>query len=337
MPLISPPRRLSVSRCLRVLLVLSLVFFVLIVAFSVPSSPPTTTPRYGAPELNTSKLALLVEDRPQKILAPVLLHFIGVLPPSWPLLFLGSPASLAALNASAAARAHVRTGKLSLAPIPANMSTAGQEMVSRFLTSRWLYETAVAAEWLLVFQTDATLCANSRLDMDRFVGLDWVGAPWTPDARWGGNGGLSLRRVSRIVEVLRNQQRREDSEPEDVWLSERLAHFPGANVANGSVSLTFSGEMHSGAPEGVPVEPRFCNGTLLCNEGHEHVAGIDDWRTGFYEPMGYHTGGSGQYLHPQIWGTPEIRRHIYDYCPEVKMTLAMDMTKYVPGSCAGHW
>lgn len=307
-----------------------------------PPTPSTTRPPQASPPLNASKLALLIEDRPQPVLAPILLHFIAVLPPSWPFLFLGSPASLSALNASAPARAHVRTGKLSLRPIPANMSTAGQEMISRFLTSRWLYEVAVGtppAEWLLVFQTDATLCANSRLDVDAFLGLDWVGAPWTPDAQWGGNGGLSLRRVSRIVEVLRHQQRREDSEPEDVWLSERLAHFPGANVANGSVSLTFSGEMHSGVGEGAPAEPRFCNnGTmLLCNEGGEHVRGIDDWRTGFYEPMGYHTGGSGKYLHSSIWGAPELRSHIYGYCPEVKMAVAMDVARYVPGECAGHW
>ncbi|UNI13995.1 hypothetical protein JDV02_000679 [Purpureocillium takamizusanense] len=343
MLLIAAPRRLNMPRCLRLLLALSLAFFCSLVAYSRPSTAPpqlSIRPQRRPPDLDVSKLALLVEDRPQPMLAPVLLHFMAVLPPSWPVLFLGSAASLAALNASAAARAHARTGRLSLQPIPANMSTAGQEMVSRFLTSRWLYEVAVApAEWLLVFQTDSVICANSRLDVDGFLGLDWVGAPWLPDAAWGGNGGLSLRRVSRIVEVLRYQQRRDDSEPEDVWLTERLAHVPGANVANGSVSLTFSGEMHSGVAEAAAsAEMRLCsNGTLLCNGVNERVKGIDDWRTGFYEPMGYHTGGSGKYLHSPIWGTPELRRHIYGYCPEVKMTVAMDVARYVPGTCAGHW
>ncbi|TRX91940.1 hypothetical protein FHL15_007259 [Xylaria flabelliformis] len=27
----------------------------------------------------------------------------------------------------------------------------------------------------------------------------------------------------------------------------------------------------------------------------------------------------------------------WDYCPEVKMTLAMDAAKYVPGDCGANW
>lgn len=57
----------------------------------------------------------------------------------------------------------------------------------------------------------------------------------------------------------------------------------------------------------------------------------------FYEPMGYHTGGSGRWLHGGIWGTQEMRQHIWEYCPEVKMTLAMDAAQYVPGECNDIW
>jgi hypothetical protein len=67
------------------------------------------------------------------------------------------------------------------------------------------------------------------------------------------------------------------------------------------------------------------------------IKGIDDWRDGFYEPMGYHTGGSGETLHGGIWGTPEMRKHIWSYCPEVKMMLKMDAAKYVPGDCNNNW
>jgi hypothetical protein len=67
------------------------------------------------------------------------------------------------------------------------------------------------------------------------------------------------------------------------------------------------------------------------------IKGVDDYRDGFYEPMGYHTGGGGVYLHGDIWGKPEMRRHIWDYCPEVKMTLGMDAARYVPGECSTHW
>ncbi|KAI0195101.1 hypothetical protein EV127DRAFT_332554 [Xylaria flabelliformis] len=306
------------------------------------STGPSSFKPQNSP-FNVSKVALLIENRALPNLAPLLLHFIAVVPPDWRFRFMGSPESVAALNGSHAVRAQVASGKLDLTYIPTNMSTSGQEMISRFLTNLWLYETVLRpAEWLLLFQTDSILCANSRQNLNDFLDYDWVGAPWNPSGRFGGNGGLSLRRVSAIIEVLRYQERADGSEPEDVWLTERLGHRPGARMANGSLSLTFSGEMNAG--ESVRVASlaavSFPSTTPSVEEEGYYIEGVDDWRDGFYEPMGYHTGGSGSMLHAGIWGDPRdprLRKHIWDYCPEVKMTLAMDAAKYVPGDCGANW
>ncbi|KAL5351823.1 hypothetical protein ACLOAV_003684 [Pseudogymnoascus australis] len=132
------------------------------------------------------------------------------------------------------------------------MTTSSQEEISVFLTTLWVYEHLLQpAEHLLVFQTDSMLCANARQSINEWLHFDWVGAPWHPDGKWGGNGGLSLRRVAPIIEILRHQVRGHEGGPEDVWLSERLADRPGAVMANGSLSLTFSGEMHTGGPTHV--------------------------------------------------------------------------------------
>lgn len=295
---------------------------------------------HGVPQspFNTSKLALLVENRPNPILAPLMLHYMAVVPPDWRFRFMGSLDSVASINSSVAIRQAVASGKLDLTYIPANMSTESQEMISRFLTNLWLYETVLQpAEWLLVFQTDSILCANSQQSLNDWLDYDWVGAPWSHEARFGGNGGLSLRRVSAMIDVLRNQEREDNTEPEDVWLTERLGHRPNAKLANGTLGLTFSGEMHAGnteklgAPNGLKQKQETKKGAK------SWVKGIDDWRDGFYEPMGYHTGGSGVWLHSAIWGTPELRKHIWDYCPEVKMTLQMDAEQFVPGDCASTW
>lgn len=253
---------------------------------------------------------------------------------------MGSLESVEYLNTSRAIRNHVASGKLDLTFIPANMTTGSQEEVSRFLTTLWLYEVVLQpAEWLLVFQTDSMLCANSRQSLNNWLDYDWVGAPWNPNGRFGGNGGLSLRRVSKIIEVLQNQVRIPDSEPEDVWLTDRLGHRPGAKLANGTMSLTFSGEMYGG--EGEKLLPEKKKGKKPSKtdptKAGELIKGIDDWRDGFYEPMGYHTGGSGSTLHGGIWGTPEMRKHIWGYCPEVKMMLQMDAAQYVPGDCNTNW
>jgi hypothetical protein len=268
-----------------------------------------------------------------------MLHFMSVVPPDWRFRFMGSLESVEYLNSSRAIRNHVASGKLDLTYIPANMTTGSQEEISRFLTTLWLYDTVLQpAEWLLVFQTDSMLCANSRQSLNNWLDYDWVGAPWSPNARFGGNGGLSLRRVSKIIQVLQNQKRPDNAEPEDVWLTDRLGHIPGAKLANGTTSLTFSGEMYGGEGEKVSTGPKKGkSGNVDGTKAGELIKGIDDWREGFYEPMGYHTGGSGETLHGGIWGTPEMRKHIWGYCPEVKMMLKMDAAMYVPGTCNSNW
>ncbi|KAK3375146.1 hypothetical protein B0H63DRAFT_268506 [Podospora didyma] len=320
-----------------------------------------------ATKFNESKVALLIENRPFPILAPLMLHFISVVPPDWRFRFMGSTDSVEHINKSMAIREHIAAGKLDLTYIPSNMSTGSQEEISRFLTTLWLYEVVLQpAEWLLIFQTDSILCANSRGNLNDYLDYDWVGAPWNPNGRFGGNGGLSLRRVSTIIDVLRNQKRVDGSEPEDVWLTDRLGHRPGSKLANGTISQGFSGEMHSGpkvtldaaavaaavAKATAALAAEKLNSTSLHNttsnepkldpalvaaQDGAYVEGIDDFRQGHYEPMGYHTGGSGSTLHGAIWGTPALRKHIWEYCPEVKMTLAMDAAKFVPGDCGANW
>jgi hypothetical protein len=302
-----------------------------------------------ASKFNESKVALLIENRPNPILAPLMLHFMSVVPPDWRFRFMGSVESVEHINKSVAIREQVAAGKLDLTYIPSNMTTGSQEEISAFLTTLWLYEVVLQpAEMLLIFQTDSILCANSRQTLNDYLDYDWVGSPWNPNGRFGGNGGLSLRRVSAMIAILREQQRLPYAEPEDVWLTDRLGHRPGARMANGTVSQAFSGEINSGKETELDVSKDGSktsadrhsddyNSAIEAVEAGEYVEGIDDWRKGFYEPMGYHTGGSGVTLHSPIWGTPEKRQHIWDYCPEVKMTLHMDVAKFVPGTCNAYW
>ncbi|EJT73226.1 hypothetical protein GGTG_10073 [Gaeumannomyces tritici R3-111a-1] len=334
------------SRRIRVLGAM-VMFFILALYLSGPVSRKldVTVPKVrfdykkNHSPFNETKVALLIENRPNPILAPLMLHFISVVPPDWRFRFMGSIESVEWLNRSVAIQEQVSAGKLDLTYIPSNMTTGSQEEISRFLTTLWLYETVLQpAEHLLVFQTDSILCANSRKNLNDFLEYDWIGAPWNPEGRFGGNGGLSIRRVSAMIQVLREQKRVDGTEPEDVWLADRLGHRPGAKMANGTASLTFSGEMWGGkGAEVTDGKSKGYNSTYTAALDGEFVEGIDDWRKGFYEPMGYHTGASGATTHGPIWGTPEMRKHIWDYCPEVKMTLKMDAAKYIPGDCGPYW
>lgn len=64
-----------------------------------------------------------------------------------------------------------------------------------------------------------------------------------PNAESGGNGGLSLRKVSSIIKVLKQEERKKgDSELEDLWLCNRLKNLPDIHMADGTTESHFSVE-----------------------------------------------------------------------------------------------
>ena len=275
------------------------------------------------PKFDGTRVALLIEDRPLTTLAPLVLHFISVLPPDWSISFVGSEASIATLSTSASIKAQIRSQKIKITKIPDGTSIAGQELISRFMTTLWLWEKVLSpAVVVLVFQTDSIICSKGRHKIDHFLQWDWIGAPWRNKTRIGGNGGLSLRKRAPILEILKKEKRLDDDEFEDVWFTKRLNNN-GRKVAPRDKALEWSGE--SQLPD-----------SLL--DGMEAVNTIEmaDPRTRF-EPVGYHIGYSGNQFHTNIWGTRELRNHVYDYCPEIKMLLSMDAATFVPGRCHSSW
>ena len=133
----------------------------------------------GRSQFNDSKLALLIEDRPLGYIAPLLQHMIAVVPPDWRFLFLGSAESLNQTASSMATQLHQMTGKLTLKEIPRNESWHIRELNNKLLTNLTFFKEYIdPAEWLLVFQTDSILCAQSESSLDDWLQYDWVGAPW---------------------------------------------------------------------------------------------------------------------------------------------------------------
>lgn len=109
---------------------------------------------------------------------------------------------------------------------------------------------------------------------------------------FSGTGGLSLRRVSAIRRVLSFQERYNNSEPEDEWFVKRLSVTPGEKVAS-----EFQGAL---AVENVLMD----------------------------KPMGYHVrGGGGSNLNHDVWKNPEVRKRIFEYCPELSMIMDMKLER----------
>ncbi|KAH0148815.1 hypothetical protein KCU67_g11302, partial [Aureobasidium melanogenum] len=153
----------------------------------LPAAPAIRLKYKEASPYDPRKVALLIENRPSPHLIPLLLHFTAVIPNDWRVRFMGSDESVASVNSSLAIQDQVNIGKMDLTYIPSNMSVAGTEQISTFLTNLWVHETLLApAEWLLVFQTDSMLCANSEQSLNDWLDYDYVGAPWSLKDKGGG-------------------------------------------------------------------------------------------------------------------------------------------------------
>ena len=73
----------------------------------------------------------------------------------------------------------------------------------------------IPTEVFLIFQTDTLICNNYKDLINDFIEYDYSGAPWKDNIV--GNGGLSLRRKSKMLEIIGSCKYK--NEPEDVYFS----------------------------------------------------------------------------------------------------------------------
>lgn len=99
----------------------------------------------------------------------------------------------------------------------------------------------------LIFQTDSLLLRNG---IDEFLKYDYIGAPWRKpkENQWVGNGGLSLRTVSKMIEICENNPVTEQIW-EDIYF---MKHMKGIGIADIETAMRFSMEdVFSPNPLGV--------------------------------------------------------------------------------------
>ena len=104
------------------------------------------------------------------------------------------------------------------------------------LTSKWFYEQIPTNDFV-IFQTDSCLLQEG---IDRFVGYDYIGAPWVHRNRQVGNGGFSLRTKTFCLNVC-SRFTRPRGMNEDVFFA-TLAKEVHGNVADYETACAFSCE-----------------------------------------------------------------------------------------------
>ena len=114
---------------------------------------------------------------------------------------------------------------------------------SNFMMEPFLYEL-IPTETFITFQLDTLISAKYKEYVYNFIQYDYVGAPW--GFAWNhesvGNGGLSLRKKSVILNVIKNSNPEEKETNEDIFFSDKiLTNKPSVEVAKlFSVETIFS-------------------------------------------------------------------------------------------------
>ena len=117
---------------------------------------------------------------------------LTIVPPSWPVVFVASTETASIVRRNQAAARYEELGKLRIVDIETGEGSrwsqpwgrrwddlSVDEMGNRLLTNLNFYEEELReVEWLLVWHSDAILCANAESDLEDWIGWDWVGAPW---------------------------------------------------------------------------------------------------------------------------------------------------------------
>ena len=106
-----------------------------------------------------------------------------------------------------------------------NMSA---DQYNALLKTQWFYDQ-IDAENILVFQTDAILCAKSPFSIKEFEQYGYIGCPyddsigkgvhWGKDNSFYGIGGLSFRKKSTSLDCLARMPPPTDTFAEDVYFS----------------------------------------------------------------------------------------------------------------------
>ena len=91
---------------------------------------------------------------------------------------------------------------------------------SRLLTSETTVYDNIDTETFLIFQTDTIIIKKNKDLINQFLEYDYVGAPWSDGTI--GNGGLSLRKKSKMLEIMEKEDIERRNQPEDLFFSRSL-------------------------------------------------------------------------------------------------------------------
>ena len=173
--------------------------------------------------------AIIIEPRKHHALEFVLNNALYCLSSEWKIILFHGNDNVEYVNKIAE---RLNTERLCL--IQLNISNLDLFSYSGLLVTKSEIYDSIFTEHFLVFQTDSMFFKRNAEKIYDFLEYDYVGSPWlitnyTPTINCGfiGNGGCSLRRKSKMIEIIETIPW--DNQYEDLYFS---TNYPNIHVSN---------------------------------------------------------------------------------------------------------
>jgi hypothetical protein len=161
---------------------------------------------------NEKYTAIIIEPREHKALEFVLSNFLENLSDDWNFIIFHGNKNIDFINNLFDNQLKKYKYKVKLINLKIDNLTIND--YNNLLVSKEFYNY-IPTEIFLIFQTDTLICTDYKDSINDYIKYDYSGAPWKENEV--GNGGLSLRRKSKMLEIINNCKYK--NEPEDVYFS----------------------------------------------------------------------------------------------------------------------
>lgn len=156
--------------------------------------------------------AVIVEFRQHRALRFVLSNFLNNLSEDWGIIVFCGNLNSAFVDNILAKLASNRITKYQL-----DIDNLLPHEYSKLLMDKYIYHM-IPAETFLIFQTDSVILEENKDKINQFLHYDYVGAPWGSYSDDVGNGGLSLRKKNKMLEIIDKDTRKDL--PEDLFFAQ---------------------------------------------------------------------------------------------------------------------
>jgi hypothetical protein len=181
--------------------------------------------------------AIIIEPRKHKALSFVLNNFLTNLSDDWSIIIFHGNANVDYVkNIVENLEQKYRNRILNL--INLNVDNLTHHVYSQIFMTEGFYEF-IPTETFLVFQTDSMIFKENKDLINLFLVYDYVGAPWVSDNKVG-NGGLSLRKKSKMLEIIKSKGYVQMNE--DIYFSNDINNNIKYNVPDYTIARMFSVE-----------------------------------------------------------------------------------------------